>query len=433
MKITSLYTALLFFTFASASAQKLLTADSAIRMALKNNYDIQTARSSADIDRVNNTAGNAGMLPSVAVTASDNFNLSNQESQHFSDGTSSTTTNAQSNSYAAGIALTWTLFDGGKMFVTKKKLGEIESLGEIQFRDRVLQTLFDVYAGYFNVVRQKEQLNAIREVIRFNQERVNLLQAGFNSGLSPKTDLLQAKIDLNVYQESAVSQQTVILAAKRQLNQLLGRDPEVPFEVVDTIIIDFHPDGKELSKKLFSINTTVLSSQKQMDLAGLGIKELKRTYWPSLDFSAGYGFTHGDYTVGSVQLNEYFGPVLGARLSIPLYQAGNVHRQVSVARLEFESAKFNLESTKLHVNTQFQLALTDFDNQTQLLQIERDNILLARENLMISMRRLELGQTTALEVRQAQESFQQSLTRLTNFEYAAKVAEIKVRQLMAAL
>ena len=433
MRTAYIFAGLFFIVFNASRAQQLLTADSAIHIALKNNYDILTARASADIDRANNTAGNAGMLPSVAVTASDDFSLSNQESQHFSDGTSSTNTNAQSNSYAAGIALKWTLFDGGKMFVTKRKLNEIESLGEIQFRDRVLQTLYDVYAGYYNVVKQKEQLNAIREVIRFNQERVTLLQAGFNAGLAPKTDFLQARIDLNVYQESAISQETVILGAKRQLNQLLGRDPEVSFEVADSIIVDFHPDPDELLKRLFSENTAVLSSQKQVNVADIGIKELKRFYWPSLDFSAGYGFTHGDYTIGSVRLNEYFGPVLGARLSIPLYQSGNIRRQVSVAQLRFESAKFNLESTRLQVNTQFRLALTDFENQMQLLKIERENLLLARENLTISMRRLELGQTTALEVRQAQESFQQSLTRLTNFEYAAKVAEIKVKQLLAIL
>ncbi|MCX6244719.1 MAG: TolC family protein [Bacteroidetes bacterium] len=433
MKKTSLFITILVIAFSASRAQQMLTPDSAIRLALKNNYDILTARATADIDRANNKAGNAGMLPSVGITATDDFSLSNQADQHFSDGSSSSNTNTQANSYAAGISLKWTLFDGGKMFVTKRKLNEIESLGEIQFRDKVLQTLYDVYAGYYNVVKQKEQLNAVKEVIRFNEERVSLLQASFNAGLAPKNDLLQAKIDLNVYQESAISQETVILAAKRQLNQLLGRDPEVFFDVIDSIKIDFRPDPDELAKKLFSSNTAFLTSQKQVAVAGLGIKELKRLYLPSLDFSAGYGFTHGDYTIGSVRLNEYYGPVLGATLFIPLYQSGNISRQVSVARLQFESAQFNLENTRLQVNTQFRLALTDFDNQMRLLKIERENLVLARENLGISMHRLELGQTTALEVRQAQESFQQSLTRLTNFEYSAKVAEIKVKQLMAAL
>jgi len=432
MKTVFIFFVILIFACIASPAQKLLTADSAAAIALKNNFDIRIARTTADISKRNNTAGNAGMLPEAGITATDAYSLGHVN-QHYSDGTSATKANANSNSLSAGIALNWTLFDGGKMFVTKKKLNEIEALGEIQFRNQVMQTLYDVYAGYFNVVKQKEQLQAIREVIRFNQERVDLLQASFNAGLAPKTDLLQAKIDLNVYQENAISQLAVILAARRQLNQLLSRDPEEPFEVIDTIILDYHPDKKELAQKLFTTNPSVLSSQKQVEVARLGVNEFKALQLPSVNFSAGYDFLHSDNATGTVRMNDSYGPQVGATLSIPLYQAGNIRRQIAIAQLQLESARVTFESAKLQVNTQLQLALTEFDNQLQLLQIEKNNFALAKENLTISIQRLRLGQTTALEVRQAQESYQESLTRLTNFGYAAKVAEIRLKQLMGAL
>jgi outer membrane protein len=432
MKSVLLSFVILIFACIASPAQKLLTADSAAAIALKNNFDIRIARTTADISKRNNTAGNAGMLPEAGITATDAYSLG-RVSQHYSDGTSVVNPNANSNSLSAGIALNWTLFDGGKMFVTKRKLNEIEVLGEIQFRNQVMQTLYDVYAGYFNVVKQKEQLQAIREVIRFNQERVDLLQASFNAGLAPKTDLLQAKIDLNVYQENAISQLAVILAARRQLNQLLSRNSEYPFEVIDTIILDYHPDKKELAQKLFSTNPLVLSTQKQVEVARLGVNEFKALQLPSVNFSAGYDVLHSDIATGTIRMNDSYGPQAGATLSIPLYQAGNIRRQIAIARLQLESARVTFESSKLQVNTQLQIALTEFDNQLQLLQIEKDNFALARENLTISIQRLRLGQTTALEVRQAQESFQQSLTRLTDFGYASKVAEIKLKQLMAAL
>ena len=432
MKRVFLFFVILIFAWFGSPAQKLLTADSAAAIALKNNFDIRIARNTADISKQNNTAGNAGMLPDVGLSGSDAWSLGHV-SQHYSDGSSITVANANSNSLSAGIALNWTLFDGGKMFVTKSKLNEIEALGEILFRNQVMQTLYDVYAGYFNVVKQKEQLRAIREVIRFNQERVDLLQTSFNAGLAPKTDLLQARIDLNVYREDSISQQAVILAARRQLNQLLSRDPDEPCKVVDSIILDYHPDKKELAQKLFSTNPLVLSSQKQVEIARLGVNEFKALRLPNLNFSAGYDFLHSDLGTGTIRMNESYGPQVGATLSIPIYQAGNIRRQIAIARLQFESAKVTFESAKLQVNTQLQLALTEFDNQLQLLQIEKDNFALARENLTISIQRLRLGQTTALEVRQAQESFQQSLTRLTEFGYTAKVAEIRLKQLMGTL
>ena len=116
---------------------------------------------------------------------------------------------------------------------------------------------------------------------------------------------------------------------------------------------------------------------------------------------------------------------------MPIYYGGNINRQVRVARLQQKSAVYDLESTKTAVNTQLQNALSDYEHAIQLISLEKSNTLLARENLNISMDRLRLGQTTALEVRQAEES--QSLTRYIQFAFTAKVAETKLKQLIATL
>jgi outer membrane protein len=420
------------YSVISVYGQQLLLPEDAISIALKNSYDIQVARTSTDIDKVNNTAGNAGMLPSVGINASDAYahNNSRLESQ---SGDVTSASNVHSNTFAADAALNWTLFDGGKMFVTKKKLSSIEALGEIQFRDQVMQTLYNVIVGYFDVVRQKQELASINEVINYNQERVKILQASFNAGLVPKTDLLQSQVDLNVYLEDAILQETVITVAKRNLNQLLSRDPDVPFEVVDTIELNYVPDKADLSKKLFANNTQFLISEKQLDIAHLSIREFSAQRLPWVSFNAGYYFLQGDNPVGSVVKNTTYGPQVGGILTFPIFNSGDINRQVKVARLQHQSANFGMESTKIQVNTQLQNALTTYEQVLRLLNLEKSNTVLARENLTIAMHRLRLGQTTALEVRQAEESFEQSLNRLIQFEYTAKVAETKLKQLISGL
>ena len=54
-------------------SQNVLTIDDAINIALKNNFDIWIARNDADAAKLNNTLGNAGMLPGVSITGSDNY------------------------------------------------------------------------------------------------------------------------------------------------------------------------------------------------------------------------------------------------------------------------------------------------------------------------------------------------------------------------
>ena len=80
--------------------------------------------------------------------------------------------------------------------------------------------------------------------------------------------------------------------------------------------------------------------------------------------------------------------------------------------MELQSAQYNLDNVKLQANTDLQNALTDFENQQRLLQIEKNNNQLAKENMEISLQRLRLGQTTSLEVHQAQENYVQSSTQI---------------------
>ena len=414
-------------------AQDVLTAEEAVSIALKNNYDILVSRNNANIDSINNSAGNAGMLPDIAITGSDNYSPDDNVSQKFSDGTQLTSTNVRSNSLNTGVGLNWTLFDGGKMFVTKRKLNEIQALGEIQFRDRVLQTVYDVILAYYDVVRQKQQLASINEVITYNLERVKISQTSFDAGLSPKTNLLQAKIDLNVYQENAINQQSVIIAAKRTLNQFLGRTADISFEVLDSIPVSYEPDKKKLAEKLDSTNTSILAFQKQVNVSKLSLKEMNSKLLPEINFNANYGLSQSNNTLGTTSMNRSFGPQIGGTISIPVFQSGNTNRQIKTARIQIQSAEYDLQSVRLQVNEQLQNALTQFENQQQLLNIEKDNAILAKENLEITIQRLRFGQTTSLEVSLAEGSFVQSLTRLINFKYNLKVAETKLKQLVSGL
>jgi outer membrane protein TolC len=319
------------------------------------------------------------------------------------------------------------------MFVTKRKLSEIQELGEIQFRDRVLQTVYDVILAYYDVVRQKQELASINEVITYNLDRVKISQTSFDAGLSPKTNLLQAKIDLNVYQENAINQQSIILAAKRSLNQLLGRNTDVQFEVLDSIPISESLDNRVLSQKLDSSNTSILAYQKQIDVDKLSIKEMNSMLLPKIFFNTGYGLFQSNSPDGNPLVNRTIGPSVGGTVSIPIYQGGNAIRQIKVAKIQLQSDQYNLENVRLKVNQQLQNALTQFENQLNLLKIEKDNAILAKENLEISIQRLRYGQTTSLEVSLAENSFVDSLTRLINFEYNLKVAETKLKQLLARL
>jgi len=425
-------TTILIMTGIMSYGQDMLTIEDAMAMALKNNFDILVSGNDADIARVNNTYGNAGMLPEVKLSGSGNYEV-NTIQQKLKGGDENKYSALPTNSLSAGTELSWTLFDGGKMFVTKRKLNEIQTLGELQFREQVLKSLYEVISGYYDVVRQKQELASINEALNYNRERVKIAQAGFNAGSLLKTDLLQAKIDLNVNRENAINQEVVIASAKKDLNRLLGRDPDTPFGITDTITSSYFPNKDEILKQVDSNNAALLAYRKQLDIARLSVKESQKLFAPVLNFRAGYYLSQSNSPYGTVLNNLSYGPGIGGSLSIPLYSAGENKRIISAAKIRQNSAEYELQNISLVVNTALLNVLTDFENQQRLLVIEKENNELTRENLAISLQRLRLGQTTSLEVHQAQDDFVRSNTRLINFQYNLKMAETRLKQLMASL
>lgn len=427
-----IYTVLFAMVSLVVKGQEILSVDEAIHIALKNNYDILIALNDANIAKANNTMGNAGMLPNIQMGGSVIYNQNNIN-QVLSSGAENKYPSSNSNSYNANTQLSWTLFDGGKMFVTKNKLNEIEALGELKFKEQVLATMYNVIAAYYEIVRQKQSLNAINEVINYNRERVKIAQAGYHAGSLIKTDVLQAQIDLNVTLENAVNQQFYIDVAKKVLNKLLTQNADKEFEVNDSIPLNYIPDETELKQKLYTSNISVLSYQKQVDIAKLGYKEIQRLNFPKLNFNASYNYSKSTNNISSVFQNRAFGTQFGGSIEIPLFTAGENRRKISTSKIQLESAEYDLKYLKLQVNTDLLNALTSFKNQLQLLEIEKENNKLNKEYIEISLQRLKLGQSTSLELHLSQDSYAQSLTRLINIRYNLKLAEIKLKQLMASL
>lgn len=419
----------LFILSSAVHAQSPLTLDDAIGTALKNNFDIRVSKSSAEIAEANNTAGNAGMLPTLSLDGS--IGTVQKNGTGVSAGVT-TTSETSTVSGATAVQLNWTLFDGGKMFVTRQKLRETAQLGELRFQETVQATLYEVVASYYNLVRLQQQLRSIKQTIRYNQERVTIAQTGFNAGSLSKPDLLQAKTDLNEVLESSINQEFAIREAKRNLNSLLARDTEADLSIVDSIPNQYQPDRTALIQKLNTSNASLLAFQKNLEISRLALKETRSNFLPRLDLSASYGW-NGVNDFVAPGYNNSLGLNVGGYFSIPLYQAGESNRKKKVAERTVEASQAELESIKLQLNLALQNALNDFDNHQALLNIEEENNVMTKEYLEISIQRLRLGQTNSLEVHLAQEKFMNSNTRLINYRFNLKLAETKLRQLIAAL
>ena len=427
-----IYVLLLIFNSLSAYSQNILTIEAAIEIALKNNYDIRLAETDVIMASVNNTKGNAGMLPQVNFFGSDNLEFGYMF-QKYSDGENQSYPFLASNRLNIGADLSWKLYDGGRMKIEKNKLGEFEAFYKTKFKYHVLMTIYNVTNSYYEVIRQKQQLKSIEEIVNFNKERVKISNAGFLAGTLPKTEVLQSQIDLNVSLENAINQEYLISMAKKNLNNSLGQSEELVFEVIDTIVINQLDLTIENMIEKIDSNTEIQMLQNQIKIAELNLEQASKLNSPTLSLNGNLSLSQLNNSAGSLSASRTFGPQAGGSITYPLYTAGENKRKQSVAKLELINVRTELSESKMLLKSALFSAYENYKNQEKLLKIEKENNDLARENLKISLERLRLGQTNSIEVHQAQEYLMQSNTRFINFQFNMKIAETKLRQLISLL
>jgi len=276
--------AVALFTIASLYAkgqdqQQMLTLEEAVQLALTSNYDIELSRNYAESVELDNSYSVGGFLPQVNGTASKTWNKSNQK-QVLNDGTIRQQNGIRTTQQSVGAQLTWTLFDGTKMFATRERLGELAAQGETLLKDQMTNTVATVISNYHSVVREKQQLSAIQEQMAVSEERVKLAERKLQVGTGGKPELLQARVDFNAQRTQALQQQTLIAQLKDQLRGLLGMKVQGTFDVADTIIIDLNIKREEIEANIEQQNFSLLAAKQDTEIARLILHERRGDLFP---------------------------------------------------------------------------------------------------------------------------------------------------------
>lgn len=419
-----------------SKAQRPLTLDEAIATSLSNNYDIQLSRNDSSLAALDYAFSNYAFYPRLNASGGINFNNNNQK-QVLADGSKRESNGIKSNTSNASLNLNWTLFDGLKMFITRRRLGELVDLGELEIKNQVVNSVSDVMRTYYDISRQQQQLKAVEEQMQLSSERLKLAQYKFDVGTGTKSDVLQAQVDYNAQKSQQLTDITAIIKLKEQLNNLLGVTVTNDFTVLDTIPLNTDLTLDSIQGVLATTNPQLLLAQKNVDIAGLALKERKAERFPTVTFNSAYNFsrTNNNTVINQFQplFNQNHGFNYGLTASIPIFNGYITRRNIRAAELDIEYQQLLYKKNLATINTSVTTAYRDYALYQQTLALEEDNIKLVRENLFIAQERYRLGVTTFLEMRTAEQSLADATNRLIEARYNTKVAEIELLRLRGDL
>ncbi len=426
----------IFFQSFLCASQDQVSLEQVIALALEKNYNIQLAKNISKSAETDQDYIVGAFLPQLNANGSAVWNGSHQRVE-FSDATRNNEGDTESNTLNGNVQLSWLLFDGTRMFATKQRVDEIALKGELKVKEEMVNSIAEVIANYYDVVRGKQQLKAIQEQMAVSEERVKLAERKLQVGTGGKPELLQAKVDLNAQRTQTYTQNTLIGQLKQQLNGMVGMQLPANYDVADTIIINLDLKKEEISQDLDKKNFTLLAAQSDLRIANQQIKERRGERYPFLYFNSNYNFAQNENTVAINNFSPLFSQAKGLNygfsVTVPILNGFNNKRLITQSKINLDRQRIVYEQQKTNVNVSLESAYINYQNAKEVLLIEEENISLAKENVFIALEGFKRGVTTYIELRTAQQSLEDAYFRLINARYIAKLAETELLRINGGL
>ncbi|WP_297273517.1 TolC family protein [uncultured Bacteroides sp.] len=413
-----------------AHAQQIYTLKSCLEQGLQNNYSLRITHNEEQVSKNNATLGNAGYLPTVDLTAGYQNSVSTTKNTLRETGETVTDKNVMDQTLDVGVDLNWTIFDGFNISTTYKQLKLLEEQGKTNTRIALEDFIANLAAEYYNFVQQKIRMKNLLYAVRLSKERLRIVEARYHIGNFSRLDYQQAKVDFNADSAQYMKQQELLHTSRINLNELMANEDVDQLILIRDTLIDVNStlDFDELWNATLSVNASLLKAEQNTLLAQMDYKKVNSRNYPYLKLNAGYGYTFNKYDVNSYSRRGNLGFSGGLTIGFNIFD-GNRRRERRNASLAIKNARLQRDELELQLRADLSNLWQAYRNNLELLNLERQNLVAARDNHEIAMERYMLGDLSGIEMREAQKSLLDAEERILTAEYNTKLCEISLLQI----
>lgn len=403
-----------------------LTLHDAVAIALQNSLGIQIAKNNVTAAGIYNSYGIAGGLPLVTASGSDQEQSTSIKQEYANPANNKSSSNASSNNLSASLNASMLLYNGSRVQNARRRLGTIEAQNQQVLTSRGLMVAYNVMLRYYDIIRQQSYAGTLATSITVSRQKLDIVKAQQSAGVANNADLFQAQVDLNTQIQNLQAQQLVIDQAKTDLLTLLTLKPDSAVNIQDTILVD---KNMELGAVLNAIasNPDITAADEQVAINEYLEKETAAQRYPSLSANAGYNFSHTKNAAGFSLLNQSYGPFAGVGVSIPIFNGSIYRKQQQVADINIKNARLQKDTLTLNYTSNTIKNWQAYNNNLQQLETAKGNYDLSGKLLALVLQRFQLKQATIVEVKNAQESFENAGYLLVNVSFSAKAAELRLK------
>ena len=420
MRFTLIFTAYSVFFVFSLNGQEKLSAKEAVLKALENNFQMQIAEKQIDIAEKNNTWSEAGLFPTVDLTASLNNTVIDNTNNPFTF----TPGLIYNRAISPGITANWNIFTGMGVKISKDRLQQLENQSNGNANTILENTAFDVLSAYYNCLMQRAQLENLVELFETTKKQVKYEEKRTDLGQVNKLALAQVQNQFYSDSINIIQQEMLYENSLRNLMLLMNvetekiQDNSFPI-LTDSLKIEIEPIDQEEVVKNVTENNQNLKNQMINEQLQRTSTQLQRSFlYPTLNFQMGASPNFGNIRSLSdnnlqaeTQQINYF-----ANLSLrySLFNNWKDKRAVEVSKIQEEITAMNTqELTNQLIATTVNLT-EQYIVRNKLVNVAATNVNYAEQAFDLGLTRFKLGGINSIELAQLRNALLNAKLNYTN-------------------
>ncbi|MFI3216213.1 MAG: TolC family protein [Methylococcales bacterium] len=402
----------------TAQAENL---DDAWTAALNTNHQIKAAQANIDVSQEQLQAAEGQNLPDLNVGTGYTQYNETPSAKTSIEGKATQFSMQQMGSVKAQAMATLPIYTSGK--ITHKINAAQATLDATQASEKVatLNLKMQVADSYIAVLRLEDAVQVAQSHIHSLESHQKDVKNLFELGVVAKNDVLAADVELLNAKQLLMQAANVYDNAKARYNQLLTRPLTAKVELAKQVPELPKTTLENLNQSALNQRPELLVLNEQIESLHEQTKAMKAGLMPQVALNGGYQYQQNRYQAyeGLWQAN--------VGVDWKLYDGSTNHKGDALEKQALV-LKEQHEELSGQILLQIRQAWLDSQETQQRLQVAKQTILQADENLKVTTDRYQQGLATHTEVIQAEDLRTITHNNLNNANYDFALAGLRIKR-----
>ncbi len=403
----------------SAAAQQVeVTLPDALQRALRVQPAMVQAQGSVRTANAQMLANSGSFLPTVTVGGSSSRSGGSQIV-----GNQIVPAPART-SFSGSLSAQLDLFTGFRRIASRRAADASQDAADAGLINQRYQVILQTKQAFYNAIASEELVRVAEAQVARTRQQLQISTDKLHAGSATRSDSLRSVVDLGTAQIALLQAQANLAFAQASLGRQIGIDSAV--RAVPDSALPAAPDTAGLRESAMSTAPQVRQSEALARAARAQVWVSRSAYWPTFSTSVSKGSSGGiaPWTSTAGYLDNW---AVRFSINLTLFNGFVREQQVTSSDVQRDNAEAVAADTRRFVNATLTQAIAALRTASAQLDISRDNVAAATEDMRVQQERYRVGAATILDLLTSQASLTQAMVNQvqTRFNYLVSRATLE--------